>query len=154
MSTGFVSSSTAQIQHQFQQHSILSTSMERSSPLFIQSFLPRNFFPGWTVLLAATIGKCLTSPGQSPCIGVVIDGVVSELGLSRAGLSALYCAATTTSSICLPFAGHAVDFFGMQVSVTVIALCLSFACLVMSWASTCRLLVRAGVAKGRVLLTV
>ena len=73
----------------------------------------------------------------APCIGVVIDGVVKELGLSRAGLSGLYCAATTASSICLPLAGRGVDRFGVQVSVTAIALSLGLACLVMSAASEC-----------------
>ena len=40
--------------------------------------------------MVATLGKIMSAPGQSPCIGVVIDCIMDSLALSRSTTSGLY----------------------------------------------------------------
>ena len=69
------------------------------SLLLVRLGLP--LFYGYVILLVATIGKILSAPGQSPCIGVVVDCVMVSLGLSRSVTSALYLVATVGSAATL-----------------------------------------------------
>ena len=90
------------------------------------------FHYGYVVLFVATIGKIMSAPGQSPCIGVVIDAIMCSLGLSRSAISALYLVATVASAASLPLAGQLVDRFGVQRFVTITALCLGASCWLLS----------------------
>ena len=45
---------------------------------------------GYVVLVVATLGKIMSAPGQSPCIGVVIDCIMGSLALSRSTLSLIH----------------------------------------------------------------
>jgi len=87
---------------------------------------------GYVVLVIATIGKVFTSPGQSPCIGVIIESVRLDVNISRSVMTGLYFAATTVSALILPLGGKWIDEFGPRVMVGVFACGLGFACLIMS----------------------
>ena len=77
-------------------------------------------------------GKILTAPGQSPCIGVVINSIVDDIGISLTTVTGLYLVATTTSAIALSRMGKVIDRVGVRIMVTVIALLLGVACFVAS----------------------
>jgi sugar phosphate permease len=100
------------------------------SLLLVRLGLP--LFYGYVILLVATIGKILSAPGQSPCIGVVVDCVMVSLGLSRSVTSALYLVATVGSAATLPTVGRLVDRHGVQTSITVVSVLLGLACMLLS----------------------
>ena len=97
---------------------------------FIVKIFP--FFYGYVVLVVCTVGKILTAPGQSPCIGVVINSIVDDIGISLTTVTGLYLVATTTSAIALSRMGKVIDRVGVRIMVTVIALLLGVACFVAS----------------------
>eukprot|EP00941_MAST-03F_sp_MAST-3F-sp1_P001396 g1396.t1 len=90
------------------------------------------FFYGYVILFVCTIGKILTAPGQSPCIGVVINSIVEDLDISLTTVTGLYLIATTCSSIVLTFMGRVIDRVGVRIMVTIIACFLGVACFVAS----------------------
>ena len=93
----------------------------------------RGLFYGFVVLVAATVGKIFTSPGQSPCIGVAITPIRESLKQSRSDVTLLYLIATTCSAITLPWTtGRATDRWGPRKCVVPIALGLAAACFVVS----------------------
>ena len=97
---------------------------------FIVKIFP--FFYGYVVLVVCTVGKILTAPGQSPWIGVVINSIVDDIGISLTTVTGLYLVATTTSAIALSRMGKVIDRVGVRIMVTVIALLLGVACFVAS----------------------
>ena len=100
---------------------------------FAGGFIVKIFpFYGYVVLVVCTVGKILTAPGQSPCIGVVINSIVDDIGISLTTVTGLYLVATTTSAIALSRMGKVIDRVGVRIMVTVIALLLGVACFVAS----------------------
>ena len=96
---------------------------------------------GYVVAGVATLAKVMTGPGQSPCIGVVIDDLIDALCLSRTTISTCYLAATCLSAACLPAMGRLIDRAGPRKMVFLIALGLGTACgLLASARSTATLL--------------
>ena len=91
------------------------------------------FHYGFIVLAVATVGKVFSSPGQSPCIGVIIEEVRLDVNITRSTLTGYYFAATTTSALLLPLGGKLIDRFGPRKMVTVFASGLGFACFFISW---------------------
>ena len=87
----------------------------------------------FVVLMVATLGKVFTSPGQSPCIGVIIEDVRLDVNVTRSTLTGYYFAATTTSAILLPVGGRLIDHFGPRIMVSIFASGLGLACFVISW---------------------
>ena len=94
------------------------------------------FHYGFIVLAVATVGKVFSSPGQSPCIGVIIEEVRLDVNITRSTLTGYYFAATTTSALLLPLGGKLIDRFGPRKMVTVFASGLGFACFFISWVQT------------------
>ena len=94
------------------------------------------FHYGFIVLAVATLGKVFSSPGQSPCIGVIIEEVRLDVNITRSTLTGYYFAATTTSALFLPLGGKLIDRFGPRTMVTVFASGLGFACFFISWVQT------------------
>ena len=91
---------------------------------------------GYVILAAATIGKVFSAPGQSPCIGVVIDKVALSIDISSTTISSIYLAATITSAAVLPFTGILIKKWGVRISIGVIAFGLAFSCFLLSWSAT------------------
>ena len=108
---------------------------------FIVKLFP--FFYGYVVLVVCTVGKILTAPGQSPCIGVVINSIVDDIGISLTTVTGLYLVATTSSAIALSRMGKVIDMVGVRIMVTVIALLLGVACFVASAAKNVGVLLLA-----------
>jgi MFS family permease len=94
--------------------------------LCVRCGLPFSY--GYIAVVVATVGKIMSSPGQSPCIGVMIECIMSNLQLSRSTISALYLVATCASAASLPQVGQLVDRVGVQRFVALNALLLGGAC--------------------------
>ena len=100
-------------------------------PLRISKLFPCCFY-GYVILVAATVGKILSGPGQSPCVGVVIGEITEDLGLSLTVVTGLYFMATTTSAISLTYMGKIIDTNGVQVMVVIISIGLGVGCISLS----------------------
>lgn len=96
----------------------------------------RCCFYGWVVLAAATVGKIMSGPGQSPVVGQLQPMIRESLGLTRTEISMLYLIATTTSSIVLPFAGKGCDVLGPTVMIGLVSGGLGLACLFQAYLVT------------------
>lgn len=90
------------------------------------------FFFGWMVLLAATIGKMMTMPGQTVAISVVIDPLMADLALSRTHLSTLYSIATVAGALFLTPFGQWLDRMGPRVGVVAVTILFALSCFGMS----------------------
>ena len=88
----------------------------------------------WVILAVATLGKVFTSPGQSPCIGVVVEDVRATVNITRTEMTGLYLGATTLSAAVLPLTGQAIDRAGPRAMVLVFSVGLACACFLMSTA--------------------
>ena len=90
-------------------------------------------FYGWIILVAAGIGRILTSPGQTYTVSIFIDHLMQDLDLSRSLVSALYLVGTLSGSLALPFVGRQIDRHGPRVMVGVVTALFSLACLYISF---------------------
>ena len=99
-------------------------------PLWLASKLP--FFYGYVILVAATCGKVMSGPGQSPCVGTMIDDILADLELSRSAISGLYLVATLCSALLQPKVGALLDRFGPRRAIGVVSGALGFACFFMA----------------------
>ena len=86
---------------------------------------------GWVILLAASIGMLMTTPGQTVSVGVFLDSIIADLGLKRTTVSLMYTFATLTGSLALPFVGRFIDRRGPRLSVIIIASLFTLACVFM-----------------------
>lgn len=77
-------------------------------------FRPRDgrIFYGWWVMAVSTLGILFSIPGQTMGFSVFTEILMRELGLSRVGLSAAYCAGTVASGLTLPALGRLYDRWG------------------------------------------
>jgi sugar phosphate permease len=90
-------------------------------------------FYGWIILVAAGIGRILTSPGQTYTVSIFIDHFMRDLDLSRSLVSALYLVGTLCGSLALPFVGRQIDRHGPRIMVGVITALLALACVYVSF---------------------
>jgi MFS family permease len=90
-------------------------------------------FYGWIILVAAGIGRILTSPGQTYTVSIFIDHFMRDLDLNRSLVSALYLVGTLSGSLALPFVGQQIDRRGPRLMVGVITALLALACVYMSF---------------------
>ena len=108
--------------------------MSAPSPEFRSSLIAR--FPGyygWVVLAIGTLGMMMTVPGQTVGVSIFLDGIIVDLGLSRAHVSTLYLFGTLLGSLTLPFVGRFVDRRGPRVAVAVVAAAFALACVWMGF---------------------
>ena len=77
----------------------------------------------------------MTLPGQTPGVSVFIDPIISDLGMSRSAVSAVYMVGTVIGSLTLPFVGKAIDRHGPRRSVILIAVGFALACVFMGLVS-------------------
>ncbi|GAB4450057.1 MAG: MFS transporter [Anaerolineae bacterium] len=88
-------------------------------------------FYGWIILLAGSLGLILTSPGQTYAVSIFIEHFITDLGLSRSLVSALYTAGTLVGSLALPLVGRQIDRYGARRMVVLIAALFGLACIYM-----------------------
>lgn len=91
------------------------------------------FYYGWIIVLAATLGKAMTIPGQTAGISLFIDGFIEDLGLARSSVSMAYTVATVIGAISLTYVGRWIDRFGPRRSVVAIAAAFALACFFMGY---------------------
>lgn len=83
---------------------------------------------GWIVVLAATIGMAMTIPGQTVGLSLFIDSFITDLGLTRAGISVAYTLATIAAALILPLVGRWIDRYGPRRAVVVVAVLFGLSC--------------------------
>ena len=93
------------------------------------------FHYSWVVLGASMVGMAMTIPGQTVGVSVFLDPIISELGVSRSAVSAVYMVGTVIGSLALPFVGKAIDRHGPRRSVILIAIAFALACTFMGLVS-------------------
>ena len=86
---------------------------------------------GWVILLAGTFGIFMTMPGQTVTVGVFLDKIIADLGLSRTRVSDMYAIATLTGSLALPFVGRFIDKRGPRITVIIVTSLFALACVFM-----------------------
>ncbi|WP_191271616.1 MFS transporter [Nocardiopsis terrae] len=64
----------------------------------------------------------LSGPGQTAGIAVFVDHVIADLGVGRSAVSLAYMAGTLSGALALPWIGRAVDRFGVQRVLALVAL--------------------------------
>jgi MFS family permease len=86
---------------------------------------------GWLVLVAATIGVFMTTPGQTVGVSSFVDLLAADTGLTRERVLVLYSVGTLLGILPAPFLGRLVDRHGPRRMVLCVALALGAACAVM-----------------------
>ena len=89
------------------------------------------FYYGWVVLAVGALGMIMTSPGQTYTVSIFIEHFISDLGLSRSLVSALYTVGTLIGGFLLPWTGRLVDRRGVRRTMTAIAALFGIACMFM-----------------------
>ncbi len=90
---------------------------------------------GWVILLAATFGMFMTTPGQTLGVSIFLDRIIADLGMSRASVSLMYTFGTLIGSFSLPFIGRFIDRQGPRTAVVVISAFFALACVWMGFVS-------------------
>ncbi len=103
-------------------------------------------FFGWIVMLAASFGLIMTSPGQTYGVSIFIEHFIADLGVSRSMVSTYYAIGTLTGAAALPFVGRRIDALGPRVVVVIVAILFGLACIYMGWVSNTFMLLLGFVA--------
>ncbi|MEZ4639115.1 MAG: MFS transporter [Caldilineaceae bacterium] len=101
----------------------LSSRVIRRSPVFY----------GWIIVVAATLGMIMTSPGQTFAVSIFIEHFIADLGVSRSLVSTLYTFGTLVGSFALPVIGRQIDGRGPRLMVVLISLGFGIACIYMGF---------------------
>ena len=88
---------------------------------------------GWIILVAAGIGRVMTSPGQTYSVSIFIQHFIQDLGISRSLVSTLYTLGTLGGSLAMPFVGRQIDRRGPRAMVAVITALLAASCVYMGF---------------------
>lgn len=79
-----------------------------------------RWLPWATLVAAAGVVSVMTAPGQTAGLSVFTDPLISELDISRTGISASYFFGTLVGAAAQPFVGRALDRFGARLVTAVI----------------------------------
>ncbi|MBI9094315.1 MAG: MFS transporter [Sphaerochaeta sp.] len=74
------------------------------------------YYYGWVILVVGALGVLASIPGQTMGVSVFTDHFISDLSLSRVGVSGSYMIGTLTSSLIIPFAGIFYDRKGARLT--------------------------------------
>lgn len=108
---------------QIQTHAIRQSRVINLSPVFY----------GWVIMLVATLGLIMTSPGQTYAVSIFIEHFITDLGISRSMVSTLYTVGTLVGSFALPIVGRQIDRRGSRAVVVIIAVVFGLACIYMGF---------------------
>lgn len=87
---------------------------------------------GWVILVTATFGMIMTTPGQTFGVSVFIEHFISELEISRSTVSTLYLIGTLIGSATLTYVGRLIDRYGPRLIMTITMGLLGLTCFLMS----------------------
>ena len=96
-----------------------------------KSSLSRPFY-GWRILGLAIITGGLTGPGQTIGVSIFVDHFISDLGISRSGVSTAYLIGTLIAALGLPRIGQQIDRVGVRRAMTAVGIAFGIALVVMS----------------------
>ena len=88
---------------------------------------------GWIILVVASIGRVMTSPGQTYSVSIFIEHFIQDLGISRSLVSALYTLGTLGGALALPYVGRQIDRRGPRTMVGIITALFVLACVYMGF---------------------
>ncbi|WP_017602413.1 MFS transporter [Nocardiopsis lucentensis] len=74
------------------------------------------------IVVASALVLALSGPGQTAGIAVFVDHVIADLGVGRSAVSLAYMVGTLAGALALPWIGRAVDRFGVQRVLALVAL--------------------------------
>jgi len=106
-----------------QPHTLQQSKLVQRSPIFY----------GWVVWFVATIGLSATAPGQSFSVSLFIDHYITDFGLDRTSVSALYGLGTFLAALSLTWVGRRIDRHGNRLMSVFIALVTAGFILVAGW---------------------
>jgi sugar phosphate permease len=109
------------------------TSSVPTTPKHSRIIAASPIYYGWIILLSGTLGMAMTTPGQTIGVSIFIDGIITDLGLSRSAVSLVYAIGTLGGSFTLPFVGRFIDHRGPRVAVVIIASLFALACVWMGF---------------------
>ncbi|MDP6548742.1 MAG: MFS transporter [Dehalococcoidia bacterium] len=87
-----------------------------------------RIFYGWVIVGAAALAAFGSGPGQSYVFSVFLDSIISDTGLSRSGISALYLVSTAVSALMVSVVSRMADRFGPRTMLVVVGLAFPAAC--------------------------
>ncbi len=99
-----------------------------------------QFFYGWYVVGASAVVVFSSGPGQSYVFSIFIDSIISDTGLSRPGISALYMLSTGVSAALVWIVSRMVDRVGPRMMLIAIGFAFAAACFGMAIATNILLL--------------
>ena len=91
-----------------------------------------RWFPGYTVVGAATVAYIASAPGQTFVVSQLNGPLREAFGIGELTLNTSYALATVLASIPLVLVGKWTDRFGPRKAMAGVALAFGFACLVLS----------------------
>ncbi len=92
-------------------------------------------FYGWAIAVTAMVAVFSSAPGQSYGFSVFIDAILTDTGLSRTEVSALYALGTGVSAVTTMLVGRFVDRWGTRIMLALVGLAFGAACFLMASAS-------------------
>jgi len=95
----------------------------------------RRIFYGWIIVGVAALAFFSSGPGQSYVFSVFLDSIISDTGLSRPGISALFMASTAASALMVSVVGRMADRFGPRAMLIAVGCALPVACFGMAVAT-------------------
>ena len=95
----------------------------------------RRIFYGWFIVGAGALAVFGSGPGQSYVFAIFIDSIISDTGLSRSGISALFMASTAASALLVSIVSRMADRFGPRAMLIAVGFAFPAACFGMAIAT-------------------
>ncbi|MEM8735577.1 MAG: MFS transporter, partial [Planctomycetota bacterium] len=89
-------------------------------------------FPGWRVVVVASVGMVATLPGRTVGLGLITEPLLDDLQITRIRYSNLTLWATIFGAAFSPVCGRAIDRWGVRNCLAVVALLLAASTIAMS----------------------
>ena len=99
-----------------------------TNDFLVENVQNSGLYYGFTILVAATVGRIITAPGQSACIGKAIYPIGESLGVTPEQILGQYYKGTMFSSAALLTLGPVIDKLGPRKCVVASALGLAYGC--------------------------
>jgi MFS family permease len=112
----------------------------------VARLFPNAGYYGWTIVVVGMFCSALSSPGQSFALSLYIEHLITDVGISRVGISSLYAASTLAAAAALPLFGAMADRVSARAYMRAVLLGMGVALLLLSQARGVAVLALAFVA--------